>query len=506
MQGVEQLARWDGGPGPLTARLTVPANCRGELTLLATGGPNGSDRLMLACVAPDRWRFLFLRNNRQVDASEEVSVDPGRPHELLISLGSMLPATGSQIFWERPYLLHLTGQVLVALDGKSVFARPEAFSPLPADGVRLNRQLLDHVAVADETDLSKCVLPLMARGVSREAAWRGYPGPVKLMLRPKRELVGERQPLLSTGRLGAGDLIYWRGGPQGSVRIGFQHAGVSAIESVPLPLRAGVQEIRISCDGLLPPDCDELIRHEPQVARIRGQLFVAVNGRVALALPAQFHPSRPADIVLGANTVEARPDRRYFDGSAASLEPLSADDIVLDSTRVVVRTGTPSADWLGWPGPLRLRVRFPTDRPGVAEPLLCTGVTGAADLLYVIYVDPSHVRLALDHWGVGGPMSEPIEIAPGGSQDIVVRFGSLFPPASGPLDQQLPLLSAWREEVRVTMNGRLMIAASARSHPSDPSNIMFGQNSVGASSCVSAFSGSLIQISTAAETLGDSEK
>ena len=151
-------------------------------------------------------------------------------------------------------------------------------------------------------------------------------------------------------------------------------------------------------------------------------------------------------------------------------------------------------------------MKFPVGPVGVAEPLLCTGATGKADLIYVRYIDARHVRLAFDHWGVGGPESEPIEIDPAAIQEIVVSFGGLFPPTDSALYALRPAWQARRDEVRITMNGRVVLAAAAKSHPSTPENIFFGVNPVGASSCVPEFSGTLVALQLAPEVLGAADE
>ncbi len=83
-------------------------------------------------------------------------------------------------------------------------------------------------------------------------------------------------------------------------------------------------------------------------------------------------------------------------------------------------------------GPVSLILKFPDDRPGVSEPLLTTGKTGAGDFAYVTYADPHHIRLSLDHWGVGGKTSDLIPIDYTKAHEIVVSFSCLVPPANSP--------------------------------------------------------------------------
>ncbi len=504
--GAETLTRWDGWPGPLSGELKVPATMTGDLPLVTTGPAESRDAVAMKVTAPGRVRFNFSHAGKRIAESDEIELGASQSHRLVVSLGSLLPPLRSEIYWQRPHLLHLTQQLLVRVDGRTVLARPAEFALSSTAKFSVDERFLTRVTAASEAEVAAAVLPLMGRSVTRDAAWRGFPGPVRLVVRANAGAMRERQPLLSTGRLGAGDLVYWNVQPDGRARIGFAHAGAAAIESEPLPLRAGAQEILISADGLLPPVDEELAQSEPDLARLRGRLFVELNGRVALSLRVAFHPSRAENVVFGADVVESRPARRYFEGAGEVLTGLSVGDVLQASARVVDRTGAPSAEWAGWPGPVRLRVKFPTELAGVAEPLLCTGRTGAADLIYVRYVDARHVRIAFDHWGVGGPTSEPIEIDPAATQEMVVSFGALFPADGSALFAQHPELRPKRDEVRVTLNGRVALAAAARSHPSAPDKIFFGENPVGASSCVPEFSGTLVGLQSAPEALAPAGK
>jgi hypothetical protein len=492
--GAEPLTRWDGWPGPVQGALKIPHGAEENFRLLTAGAGTTSDELAIRVTRPGRIRVVFSHGGQVADESAEVEVGAGQPHRLVVSMGSLLPPLSNAIYWSRPYLLHLAGQLLVMIDGKVVLGGPQAFAASTPQSIVINDQCFSYAALASETEVAAVVPSLMARSVVRDAVWRGFPGPVRLVVRANDAAAPEPQPLLSTGRLGAGDLIYWIVQADGRARIGFKHAGAAAIESEALPLRAGAQEILISADGLLPPVSDALRQAEPGLDRLRGKLFVELNGRVAFSRRLEFHLSSVENIVFGADVVESRPTVRYFEGAGESLTALTPEDVIAAGVRVSDRVGSPSTEWAGWPGPVRLQIKFPTDRDGIAEPLLCTGVTGAADLVYVRYVDPRHVRLAFDHWGVGGPVSDPVEIDPDVTQEIVVSFGALFPPATDSLFVQQPAWLALRHEVRITLNGRMVIAFPARSHPSAPEQIVFGHNPVGASSCVPDFSGTLVGI------------
>jgi hypothetical protein len=140
-------------------------------------------------------------------------------------------------------------------------------------------------------------------------------------------------------------------------------------------------------------------------------------------------------------------------------------------------------------GSLRLEVQFPQNPVHRVEPLLTLGRTGAADSFYVIYEDDQHVRIGLDHWAYGGPVSELIAVNFAQPQIIEISFGSLSPapiwrsrrtPGIGPL--------------RVTLNGRpVLTAPNAPFYPAMPSEVVVGHNLVGSSVATEHFSGKILK-------------
>jgi hypothetical protein len=141
-------------------------------------------------------------------------------------------------------------------------------------------------------------------------------------------------------------------------------------------------------------------------------------------------------------------------------------------------------------GPLQLEVIFPTQRAGVAEPLLCTG-TGQKDLLYVRYLDGTHVQLGLFHQGLGGPVSNPLEIAPGRTHRLEIGWGALCPPPQHPVFarwDQADILHA-RTQLDVRLDGRELFAQDAIFHPSTPGDLAVGQTPDAFGFCEAAFTG-----------------
>jgi hypothetical protein len=123
---------------------------------------------------------------------------------------------------------------------------------------------------------------------------------------------------------------------------------------------------------------------------------------------------------------------------------------------------------------------------GVCEPLLTTGVTGHGDGLYVHYIDRDAVALGFDHWGVGGPVSPPLQVDYRALQQITIAFGSLLA-ADDPRHGRL----------YVAMNGRKVFDLPAKFHPARPQEAAVGKNPIGLSTSEAVFQGRILSIEPA---------
>lgn len=135
-------------------------------------------------------------------------------------------------------------------------------------------------------------------------------------------------------------------------------------------------------------------------------------------------------------------------------------------------------------GPIRLRVRFPTDRQGHAEPLIVTGMTGAGDAVYVKYLGPDTISIGADHWGIGGPSSPPIKVDLSIEHELWISMGSLF--------ENQPLTGI-ESATRVWLDGREAFAWDQPTHSTATATLQLGENKIGISTCESVFTGTIIR-------------
>jgi len=124
--------------------------------------------------------------------------------------------------------------------------------------------------------------------------------------------------------------------------------------------------------------------------------------------------------------------------------------------------------------------------------LVVSGVTGAADFLYVRYDNDRQVRIGFDHWGVGGLVSEPVSVQAGAEQEFVVSMGSLLPPADDPIYGREPEWAKLRSRLLVTLNGRTVLNLRMECYASRADQLFIGSNPLGGSTAAARFLGRIV--------------
>jgi hypothetical protein len=138
------------------------------------------------------------------------------------------------------------------------------------------------------------------------------------------------------------------------------------------------------------------------------------------------------------------------------------------------------------PGNLRLVVRLAAENAGEREPLVTTGQTGRADLIYLISLGGNRVSVGHDHWGTGGVVSEPFEVNFALPQTIDIAMKSLGRrPLWGKGDP-----NAGPHGVVVRWNGRVVLSSSSDSYP--PGAVDVAANAIGATTCGPRFMGEVL--------------
>ena len=500
---------WGDYPGPVRMRLNFAFDKAGLGQPLVTAGTaQHADFLYVKSDPAGRIRFGFDHWDTGAVVSDPIAVDLAQPHELLISMGALLPA-GSEILQHRPELAYLHDILLVLLDGKVVWSQWSATHAASPEIITFGANFIGGSSTAAAfagqitrleraslSDVVRHVGPLAGRDVaaSRPASWQNAPGPVLLRCSLPDIPIGVAQPLVAAGRPGEGDLVFWIREEGERIRFGFDRQGEGAMFSEPVPAPAGTDhEIVISLGSLMPPDGNVVYSENPDYQHLRELLFASLDGRTVFLRKHQFERT-VTDVAFGVNTVGSSVASAYFTGNLQSTEPAKPADVLAASVQLARMVETRAAAWQGFPGPVRLKLRFPAQMPRLPEPLIVTGVTGKGDFVYVRYEAGNKIRVGYDHWAVNGAESSPVTIDPGVEHELVISFGGLMPPADGPLYQTEPALLRLRSLLWVSLDGRTIFVTPMAVHPTKPGQIVLGVNFIGGSTTDAVFSGRITAI------------
>lgn len=138
-------------------------------------------------------------------------------------------------------------------------------------------------------------------------------------------------------------------------------------------------------------------------------------------------------------------------------------------------------------GAIKMVLELPLGLLNGAQPLLCTGKTGAADVIYVNYLGGGRLQVGHDHWGGGGTLSAPFHVDWSRPQEAEISMESLEPRGGSGGGSPKGLCVRW--------NGRRVLTESAGIFPTTAREVVIGANPVGASTCSPAFGGTILSVS-----------
>lgn len=145
-------------------------------------------------------------------------------------------------------------------------------------------------------------------------------------------------------------------------------------------------------------------------------------------------------------------------------------------------------------GELDLTITLPRSEIGRCMPVVTTGRPEAGTLLFIRYTGPETVVFGYDSWGVGGPLSAPVQIEPGQKQDLRLTLPAIA--GSRPEDRKE------RGPLRVNYAGRMILDATVHYHGLQPTEVFFGENPIGGTVTNDIFRGRILTRS--GEVLRDS--
>jgi hypothetical protein len=339
-------------------------------------------------------------------------------------------------------------------------------------------------------------------------------GPIKLRFTLPADRDPHAEPLLSVGQGGRGDIVFIYYQPGNRVSLGWEQAGGEVLLSEPQEVPAdGICGIVISLGSLMPSEQD-FYQRRPDLTSLREAAVVQFAGRTVLSARGVFDPGATKRVVAGANVVGGAMATAYFRGRIEKVTAVDPAEVLAASVELRQFAGPVSgrdpndgggatpATWLwdastggteklaGYPGPVRIRLRFPQGRAGYGEPLVVTGATGAGDIVYVRYESERRLRIGFDHWNKGGPVSRRIEYDPGTAHELTLSLGSLLPSTGSGGDAFAPL----RRRCSIWLDDKPVLVCESEFYPATPARIFFGANPIGGSTTGPAFTGQIVSV------------
>lgn len=200
--------------------------------------------------------------------------------------------------------------------------------------------------------------------------------------------------------------------------------------------------------------------------------LVTVDGRLALRGSCDFYDAAAWTPFIG----RSGPTMAYaspFSGQILSWRRLAAP----------VRRKTGQAYF----GPIALHVTLPPFTGARSEPVLCTGVAGRADLVYITYLNDHEVCFGYDHWSRGGPTSAPVQVDYAAEHTLIIDSGALHAAGFARKSNEAERSA----DFSVVLDGRRVAGGRVFSWPAAPDTTTVGTNPVLASSAGSVFSGAI---------------
>ncbi|HKB90999.1 MAG TPA: hypothetical protein VKC60_10830 [Opitutaceae bacterium] len=320
-------------------------------------------------------------------------------------------------------------------------------------------------------------------------------GPLELTLKFPKDQPGKLQPLFVSGVAFMSDYVYAYYSSNKTIVLGFEHTGHGGPVSQPVVVDYDKPHtVKIEMGSLYPP-----LDH-PYFDRFGRARAVEDTRRLRITLDGVPYIDTLADCYDAVSFMPlvgtSSKDRKAF-GPSYTGEIISTRHTKPEPSLALSRSI----------GPLKIALNLPKDRMKRNEPLICTGEMGRGDLLYLTYLDQNHVTLTLDHWGVGGPTSEPIEVNYDQIQVFEISMGSLFPEKEKPAKIASEKWQFFRNHLLVRLNGESVLRSTSLFHDAPLETITVGVNEIHASRCDANFSGRLLSVGPAdADELGISTK
>lgn len=299
---------WPTGPVRLTLRIP-PTRGGAPLPLVSTGQTGSGDLLSLQVLEDGRVRFIHDCWGSPDYTSHPIALASLAEHVIDVEMGSLYPADEPDIAPE------LRRRLAVWIDQQLVMDVERPFNPATPDSVEFG---FNAIQASSAVGMFTGTLTKTERIPSRIATdatdtW----GPIALTVRFPTDATGLMEPLVSTGKFGAADIILVHNVAPGRVRFGLDHWGDPItfgpiVEIDP----AKTHDLTVDLSSLYPPPAHAAWRNRRAgtPAPLPDRVEVRLGDRSVLTADRRAYDSRPSQVSLGRNDLGASSCQRVFSG------------------------------------------------------------------------------------------------------------------------------------------------------------------------------------------------
>jgi hypothetical protein len=460
--------------GPITFLVQFPeGQTENPEPLLTTGSRfTGGDILMIRYRGERQAQLSFFHLGLGGPTSAPFTYEPGRTYRMEIAAGGLYPEEMHPVYrdWSVVERERRKRELRVSLDGNVIFQANVPFYPARPGEEEVGRNsLAPDVTRPRFSGSIREVTRLALQRPERLSAAASLQGPLRIRLRFPADRTGLAEPLISTGRRGAGDLLSVNYLEGGRVSFGFDHSGLANFRTEPVAVDFNLTHtLEVVHGGLMGDTKEAGAKATKQKVR---RFMLKLDGHLLADTTTEFQPVGDGEAVLGFNTVGVSTVQGLFFGQILGVE----------------RADLPPPPLAELPsGALALTVFFPANLITAVEPLVTSGVTGAGDLLYVRYVDARRISFGFDHWGVSGAESEPVAIDYDAIHRLEITLGSLYGAEVSAADPR-------RKQVRVRLDGKVVFSTESPCHPTTRSAVKLGENQIGGTYNRTEFTGKILK-------------
>jgi hypothetical protein len=242
-------------------------------------------------------RFGFWRRGAEPIESPPINVRSGRTHELIVRFEKLGPSRpGRMLLWRDAELVWAPA---ISWDGTGVRTVSVGKNQIGAPGCAAEFRGTLSSAQHDQAGRD----PLDG------------PGDLRMSVRLPAKAPGQREPLVVTGRTGAGEILVIEYLDAQTVRFGWDHWGTPMVFSAPVMIDFAEQHTLDIAMGSLRTVADATLSPAAE-----GKISVAIDGRRIWEHAGLFFPAESAEMAVGRNPIGGTGCGPIFTGEILSAE------------------------------------------------------------------------------------------------------------------------------------------------------------------------------------------